>query len=693
MGLRFRLVHFIRRPGPGNAGGGVGRSRHPARALSAAAAVGSIVGALALSQAPVAVASSNVLVFLSNSQTVAPASNSGSSPAPTSGSVIIETQNGSGVPVVQGSPLTVTLTAGSYSGGAEVTSIPTSITIPSGQSSAAFTFTPDSTSTTSVGYFVIVASASGYTTASQTETVDPSGGDTTTVIDPGNPDGDASLTPVGVGTTVSYFAGASSASYVQAGATTADYQVTDVGGVVPNGGGQVSGLQYCVEITAGTKASLPHAVLFNTSTYRPGGTYVISFVVSEYAAGSKCTGPISGYYGGNAQLEITRAAGYTPLTPTRLWDTRGHRDPLQPRGTLNLTVTGNVATGVTVPASATAVALNLTVTAPTRNGFLSAYPTGGTAQTLISNVNFTAGETVPNLAVVPVGSGGQVTFYNSVGVTQLVVDLEGYFSPESSGSTAGAYVPLSPSRIVDTRPNSGYIGAGAPLRTGDTLTFPVAGKGGVPGSGVSAVALNVTVTDTSANGFLTAYPAGKTRPLASNLNWTAGKTVPNRVVVPVGSGGDVTVYNVSGNTDVVVDVDGYFTDGSVALPGKATLYRSVQPYRVLDTRKGGGPIGGGATYVETLAGRKNSTGDYVVAVNATAAVLNVTVADTTANGFLTVYPANPRPLASDLNWKAGGVVANLTFASMSSSGSDSFYNLAGHTQLILDVFGYFLPFS
>jgi hypothetical protein len=607
--------------------------------------------------------------------------------------VIIETQDGNGVPVAQTAPLTITLTAENFSGGAAVDTIPASVTIPAGQSSTAFTFTANSTNTTSPGYFVIAASASGYGTASQTETVDPSGGDPTTVIDPGNPGGISSLTSVNVGTTVSYFAGGTSESYIQAGATTADYQVTNVGGVVPGGGGQVSGLNYCVEIAAGTQGSLPAPVLFDTSTDRPGGTYTVSFVVSEYAAGSKCTGPISGYYGGDAPLEVTRAAAYTPLSPTRLWDTRTHSDPLQPGGTLSLTVTGAVSSGVTVPASATAVALNLTVTDPTASGFISAYPTGGSAQTLISNLNFTPGETVANLSVVPVGSGGQVTFYNSGGITQLVVDLEGYFAPEASGSTAGAYVPLSPSRIVDTRTGSGYFGAGETLGAGSSLTFPVSGQVGIPSSGVSAVALNLTVTDTSTSSFLTAFPAGQTQPLASNLNWTAGQTVPNRVVVPLGSGGEVTVYNLAGNADVVVDVDGYFTDGSQTLPANASLFQSVQPYRVLDTRNGGGPIAGGATYVEPLAGSRDSQGNFVVAANATATVLNVTVADTTANSFLTVFPANPRPLASDLNWTAGEVVANLTLATMSSSGTDSFYNLAGNTQLILDVFGYFLPFS
>ncbi|TMD71527.1 MAG: hypothetical protein E6I81_10325, partial [Chloroflexi bacterium] len=65
------------------------------------------------------------------------------------------------------------------------------------------------------------------------------------------------------------------------------------------------------------------------------------------------------------------------------------------------------------------------------------------------------------------------------------------------------------------------------------------GAGGIPGAGVSAVVMNVTATNTSSAGFFTVYPTGVTRPLASNLNWAAGVTVPNRVIVPVGSTGKV----------------------------------------------------------------------------------------------------------------------------------------------------------
>ncbi|MEA2829159.1 MAG: hypothetical protein QOG43_3598, partial [Actinomycetota bacterium] len=91
-----------------------------------------------------------------------------------------------------------------------------------------------------------------------------------------------------------------------------------------------------------------------------------------------------------------------------------------------------------------------------------------------------------------------------------------------------------------------------------TLALQVTGRGGLPASGVTAVVLNVTATDATQGGFVTAYPAGSPRPNASSLNFTAGDTVPNLVVVPVGSGGVIYLYNRTGTVNLVADVAGWF---------------------------------------------------------------------------------------------------------------------------------------
>lgn len=373
------------------------------------------------------------------------------------------------------------------------------------------------------------------------------------------------------------------------------------------------------------------------------------------------------------------ASVYTALTPYRLLDTRLTNQTMAPNSTLNLTVTGVD----TVPSDATAVALNVTVTNTTDSGYLSAYP-AGEARPLESNLNWTMGETVPNLVIVPVGANGQVTFYNHTGMTDVVVDLQGYFAPQAAGSVAGLYVPLTPARITDTRTGSGEPNAGDTLSPNGTLTVNVAGQGGVPATGASAVLANITVTNTTDSGYLTAYPTGASRPTASNLNWVAGETVANRVVVPLSSSGQITLYNHTGMTDVIVDVDGYFTAAGFA-PSGASTYTPINPVRVLDTRVSGGTLGPNGTYTQQLAGIDG------ISATATSVVTNVTAANTTASSYFTVYPGGTRPTASDVNWTAGEVVPNLTVATLSSSGSTTVYNHAGSADLIIDAFGYFSP--
>jgi len=75
----------------------------------------------------------------------------------------------------------------------------------------------------------------------------------------------------------------------------------------------------------------------------------------------------------------------------------------------------------------------------------------------------------------------------------------------------------------------------------------------------TAVTYNLTVTDTTAASYLTMWPHGAARPVASNLNWVAGQTVPNLSVVGLGQGGQIAACNHSGSVDLVIDVVGYFS--------------------------------------------------------------------------------------------------------------------------------------
>lgn len=93
---------------------------------------------------------------------------------------------------------------------------------------------------------------------------------------------------------------------------------------------------------------------------------------------------------------------------------------------------------------------------------------------------------------------------------------------------------------------------------GSLVSLQVAGVEGVPAEGVTAVVLNVTVTNPTQAGHLIVHPHGVGRPNASNLNYTPGQTVANLVVVPVVDG-RVTFFNNAGSVDVIADLNGYFT--------------------------------------------------------------------------------------------------------------------------------------
>lgn len=152
---------------------------------------------------------------------------------------------------------------------------------------------------------------------------------------------------------------------------------------------------------------------------------------------------------------------------------------------------------------------------------------------------------------------GQVSIFNgSGGTVDVIADVLGWFPTGISSSG------IPPARLMDSRVGQttvdGQFGGGGPIRQATTYNLVIAGRGGVPTADLGAVALNVTVTNPTAGGFLTIYPQGAARPLASNVNFAVGQTIPNMVIVPVGGGGQISIFNSAGDSDVIVDVLGWF---------------------------------------------------------------------------------------------------------------------------------------
>ncbi|MEU9301276.1 hypothetical protein [Streptomyces sp. NPDC048269] len=413
-------------------------------------------------------------------------------------------------------------------------------------------------------------------------------------------------------------------------------------------------------------------------SYAEVGQYTVTVTVVDAANNTQAVNQLG---------VVTPGSDFTPYGPTRLLDTRSGigvpKGKVAGYGTTRLKVGGNGG----IPAGVTAVVLNVTVTNANSAGHVTAYPSGG-ARPISSNVNFVAGQTVPNLVIVPVGEDGYVELYNGGwDWIDVIADVTGYFSHKASSG----YNPLAPVRAVDTRDGTGT--AQGQLAGQGTFSVQMAGRNGV-WKGISAVALNVTVTNPKEAGHLTVFPSGQAAPSTSSVNFTAGQTIANSVIVPVGADGKINVRNGAwAGTDVIVDVVGFYTNES------SGAFMPTAPGRMLDTRDdanwGYGPLEGrGYVYMRP----------FTNPVGVTGFVFNTTVTNTRGDGFLSVTP-DPNswdqydngtavwpeePTASALNWTVGKTVPNLVQASAGTHGIVDFWNMGwDDADLIVDIFGYY----
>ena len=350
------------------------------------------------------------------------------------------------------------------------------------------------------------------------------------------------------------------------------------------GGVPVSGVAAVVlnvAVTAPTRAGF--VSVYGDETTRPGTSNLNSvkaqtvpnLVIAPVGANGKVDlynssdGPIqlladvSGYYLSGPPLI---AGAFGSLPPFRLLDTRSgvgaDKVAVAAHGTVHLQVTGRG--GVPV-SGVSAVVLNVTVTAPTRAGFVSVYG-DETTRPGTSNLNFVKGQTVPNLVIAPVGANGKVDLYNnSDGPIQLVADVSGY-NLSGAPTAAGAFESLAPWRLLDTR--SGVGATHVAVRAGGTVALQVTGAGGVPVPKVLAVVLNVTVIAPTRSGQVIVFGDGSALPGTPNLNFVVGQSVPNLVIAPVGANGKVDLYNRSaGTVQLVADVSGYYYLGEFVCGG------------------------------------------------------------------------------------------------------------------------------
>lgn len=263
-------------------------------------------------------------------------------------------------------------------------------------------------------------------------------------------------------------------------------------------------------------------------------------------------------------------------------------------------------------------------------------------------------------------------------VTATLTDAGGNQRTVSQSFITGGsgFTPVTPKRILDTRDATG-VTTETPVAPDGVVKLKIAGTDGLPDSGVTAVALNLTATEATKIGYLTAYPDGASLPNTSNVDFPAGKNIANTVIVQVGADGYVDVANESsGTTHVVADLEGYYSaDGTSG-------YNPVAQKRLLDTRKTKTPIPAGGSI------RLDLGADYP---GISAAVLNVTAVDTTGNGYVTAYPdGGAVPATSNVNYLTGQTLPNEVVVQVGPDGYVDFADSGkGSTDLLVDISGYF----
>jgi hypothetical protein len=255
----------------------------------------------------------------------------------------------------------------------------------------------------------------------------------------------------------------------------------------------------------------------------------------------------------------------------------------------------------------------------------------------------------------------------TVGVVSLVCATLAWSTAPVEASPTG-FVPITPVRALDTRsPKPQPFGPGAER---------VLSLSGIVPAGATGVALNVTAVAPTTSTYLTVWPGGRGRPLASNVNVVAGQTRPNAVLVGVSSNRSVSLFNFAGNTHVLVDVMGYFVGG----------FNGVTPTRLMDTRigRGAGTFGPGVTAELRVGGVGG------VPVGAAAVAVNITAVNATERTYLTAWPSGrTRPATSNVNTASAAAAPNMAVVALDRNGAMKLFNFAGRVDVLVDVMGWF----
>jgi hypothetical protein len=355
---------------------------------------------------------------------------------------------------------------------------------------------------------------------------------------------------------------------------------------------------------------------------------------------------------------------FVPVAQRRLLDTRNATGAF---GGPALTAGGSRSFVIpnadsSIPSTALAYSLNVTVVPSGKLGSLTVYPTGQAKPSL--PLLSSDGRIKAQAAIVQAGTGGSITVAAS-DATNVIIDVNGYFVAASN--TAGLqFYPLTPTRLYDTR------GTANTLTTGKTGTFAIQSPAGIPAD-AQAYSLNITALPKTSMGQLVVWPAGQSMPGTSTLN-TSTDITANAAIVAAGTGGSISIDSPVGNTDVFIDINGYWAPAG---SGGLSLYPTA-PTRIYSS---------GTTDVNGLITVPAPSG---VPSTAQALLLNATVTPPGAMSYEEFWAAGTaQPNTSTLNAPDGASTSNTAIVGTSKQSFDMV--VGDPTIATVDLYGYFAP--
>ncbi|MBP6820063.1 MAG: hypothetical protein KA368_00895 [Acidobacteria bacterium] len=387
---------------------------------------------------------------------------------------------------------------------------------------------------------------------------------------------------------------------------------------------------------------------------------------------------------------------FYPLAhPVRLLETRSGESgciapgvPITANTSLTVPARGTC-DGLNIPANAAAVTGNVT-SVNSGGGYLTIYPSDA-AQPFVSNSNYTPNQILNNVFTVGLGAADGAFKIYVVTNTDVVVDITGYYAPPGAGGLFFHPLP-APVRLLETRAGEavGCFRPATPLLANQDFLQQGNGTCGIPGTALALVG-NATTVSPQAGGYLNLFPADAARPFIASGNYLTNQILNSPFTVGLSPSGQFKVYT-SAQTDLVIDVLGYYSADASDVNGAGLLFSPMTPARLLDTRLGetacftpGIPIPA-ATDTPQAA-----RGVCTIPATAQAIVGNAAVVTPGLGGFLTFWPSNAtRPFVASSNYVAGEILNRHFTVGLGLDGAFKIYT-STPTHLVIDVSGSFAP--